>query len=41
MEYRKEVAEKVGLSFMIPTGNVVVVPNVPKKSVKIKVAVAA
>ena len=41
VEYRKEVAEKVGLSFVIPTGNVVVVPNVPKKSVKIKVAVAA
>jgi hypothetical protein len=40
VEYRKEVAEKVGVSFVIPAGNVVVVPNVPKKSVKIKVAVA-
>jgi integrase len=41
VEYRKEVAEKVGLGFVIPTGKVVVVPNVRKKSVKVEVAVAA
>lgn len=40
-EYRKEVAEKVGLGFVIPTEKVVVVPNVRRKSVKVEVAVAA
>jgi hypothetical protein len=43
MEYRKEVADKVGLGFALPMESSVVVPNVlkvPRNEATIEVAIA-
>jgi integrase len=41
VEYRREVSEKVGLGFKIPTGPAVVVPKVRKNLRAVKVGIAA
>ena len=43
VEYRKEVADNVGLGFALPIKNLVVVPNVlkvPRNEAPIEVAIA-